>query len=134
MRFSTPTFLLLPLTFCLLVVSGCDSSSDDGLVCNLAAGPITTGATASVEYSVTFSGDVDLDSVAYTADSGEQPVTNPTSPWSLTRSVPAGTTVSLAADARVRNGTANISMVVTEVSGGGTFTVSDSDACSQTGS
>lgn len=133
MRFPTPAFLLLPLTFCLLVVTGCDSSSDDGLVCNLQAGPITTGATATVEYSVTFSGDIDLDSVAYTADAGAQPVTDATSPWSLTRSVSAGTTVSLSADARVRNGTANISMVVTEVSGGGTFTVSDSDSCSQSG-
>ncbi|MEQ9103940.1 MAG: hypothetical protein RIE53_04520 [Rhodothermales bacterium] len=134
MRFSTPTFLLLPLIFCLLVVTGCDSSSDDGLVCNLEAGPITTGATATVEYSVTFSGDVDLESVTYTADAGAQSVTNATSPWNLTRTVPAGTTVALSGDARVRNGTANISMVVTEVSGGGTFTVSDSDSCSQTGS
>lgn len=132
MRLFLPVRLVFPLAFIVLLATGCDSSSDDGLVCNLEAGPITTGATATVEYSATLSGDADLDALNYTADTGAQSVSNATTPWTLTRTVPSGTTVSLSADVRVRNGAANISMEVTEVTGGATFTVSDSDSCSQT--
>lgn len=123
--------LRLTLVLFVLIFAGCDSASEDALSCNLEAGPITTGASATVEYSATVTGDADLDAVSYTADSGAQAVSNASSPWSLTRSVPSGTSVSLSVDASVRDGAANISMVVTEVTGGATWTVSDSDSCSQ---
>lgn len=121
----------LPLILFAVILAGCDSASDNALSCNLEAGPITTGATATVEYSATVTGDADLDALVYAADAGVQTVSGATSPWSLTRTVASGTTVSLSMDASVRDGAANISMVVTESSGGGTFTVSDSDSCSQ---
>lgn len=132
MRSMSLAALRLPLVLFILFFAGCDSASEDALSCTLEAGPITTGATATVEYSATVTGDADLDALEYTADSGAQTVSSATSPWSLTRTVASGTTVSLSMDASVRDGAANISMVVTESSGGGTFTVSDSDSCSQT--
>lgn len=131
MRSVSLVALRLPLVLFVLIFAGCDSASEDALTCNLEAGPITTGATATVAYSVTVTGDADLDALSYTADAGAQSVSGATSPWSLTRTVPSGTAVSLSMDASVRDGAASVSMVVTESSNGGTFIVSDSDACSQ---
>ncbi|HET7002658.1 MAG TPA: hypothetical protein VFI33_15145 [Puia sp.] len=127
MKNINPRRMVPGIVLFIYIIAGCSKSSASKNNCNFSTGYVTAPSGAEVTYYATGKGSATLSSVTFQGVNGQETVSNPALPWSISFGYTNGGPVELSAEGTASNG--GVLTLSYGINAGGTFNA-DTVACS----